>query len=196
MWSLYLPLCVHARSYDFTNTIAQLRQSTHFYFISQKLLADLDHLLACWFSYWSSCSLTEDWFNCWSCKHDAFMKTSVPLVSFICYSSELYAAARIVPYRYHCHSLTICTQFIVLFFFRLYIKNPPFFPSVYVSFVAILVIHFNNLNLNNIQQLNASANLRPKGDYSFNSQKGTQIWIHSVSVRVPSSGQTLAGVDF
>lgn len=122
------------------------------------------------------------------------MTESFPLVCFISDSSELYATARIVPYFFSCHSLTICTQFFVLFSFRRCIKKNPT-PSVYFSFVAILVVHFNNLNLENTQQLNVSA-FRPKGDYNLNSQKRTQIWIRSVSVRVPSSGQTLAGVDF
>lgn len=69
---------------------------------------------------------------------------------------------------------TICTQFIVLFSFRLYTKNLPFFLLVYVSFVAILVIHINNVNLNNTQQWHASA-FCPKGHYSLNSLKRTQI---------------------
>lgn len=145
-------------------------QSTHFYFIiSQKLLAR-------WVSYWSLCSVTEDLFNCWSCKHDADMSASVPSVCFISYSSELFATAHIVPLRYSCHSLTICTQFIVMFSFRWCIKNLPFFLSVYVSFVAIVVMHINNVNLNNIQQLNVSA-FCPKGHYSLNSMKRTQLWL-------------------
>lgn len=43
------------------------------------------------------CSVTEDSFDCWSCKHDAYMTAYKQLVWFIFCSSKWYATACIVP---------------------------------------------------------------------------------------------------